>query len=344
MSKVAAPTAVTVSPDDLVPGVEEVARLKEDVRGFADSERFERVRGFLRKLRAAPPQVLLLEGGTADERFAAARWWAVLLNCEPEAAVSTASAQASLFGAPAAASVRPEVEVARPCLDCPVCTRMIAGLHRDFFLLDGRAASIKIQEVRDLLPVLSEPPREASRRGVVRAEAQALGEAAANSLLKSLEEPRPGTVFVLLAPQRERLLPTLVSRSFALTLPWPTDTLPNERIARLAAALAEMAISGRGWIGETSGKGAVDASLAHGVVNACRRALAEALSRFGAPDLPRQPGAFGALAGVLAKLPPARMRMLDEELAEAQDSLIVGVNPGLVLDRLAGRVFLLVPR
>ena len=344
MSKAAAPTAVTVSPDDLAPGAEEVARLKEDVRGFARSERFERVRGFLRKLRAAPPQVLLLEGGTADERFAAARWWAVLLNCEPETAASAAPAQASLFGAPAASEARSNAETEFPCLDCSVCTRMIAGLHRDFFLLDGRAASIKVQEVRDLLPVLGEPPREASRRVVVLAEAQALGEAAANSLLKSLEEPRPGTVFVLLAPQRERLLPTLVSRSFALTLPWPTEAPPSERVARLAAALAEMAISGRGWIGETSGKGAVDVPLAHGLVNACRRALAEALSRVGAPEAVRQPGAFGALAGVLGKLPPARMRMLDEELAEAQDSLLVGVNPGLVLDRLAGRVFLLLPR
>ena len=217
---------------------------------------------------------------------------------------------------------------------------MIAGLHRDFLLLDGRIGSIKIQEVRDILPVLGEPPREAHRRVVVLAEAQALGEAAANALLKSLEEPRPGTAFVLLAPQRERLLPTLVSRGFALTLPWPEAEVHDERVQRLAAALAEMARSGRGWIAETAPKGAVDAPLAHGLVNACRRALASALSQLAVGG----DSSLSGLAGAMSKLPPARMRMLDEELAEAQDSLNIGVNPALVLDRLAGRLFLLTPR
>ena len=94
--------------------------------------------------------------------------------------------------------------------------------HRDFFVLDGREESIKIAQVREQVrPVLGEAPREAQKRIILLAEAQSLGEAAANALLKSMEEPRPHNAFILTTPQRERLLPTLISRSWILTLPWP---------------------------------------------------------------------------------------------------------------------------
>ncbi|MFQ6994408.1 hypothetical protein [Bilophila wadsworthia] len=144
--------------------------------------RQERVRAALNKLASDPPQVLILEGGSVAERFSVALWHAARLNC-PEG--------------------RP------PCLHCPACLQIGANLFHDLYVLDGREGSIKIETVRELRTILGEAPRGDGKRVVILAEAQSLGVEAANALLKSLEEPRPGVCFLLLAPQRERLLPTL---------------------------------------------------------------------------------------------------------------------------------------
>jgi DNA polymerase-3 subunit delta' len=168
---------------------------------------------------------------------------------------------------------------------------------------------------------------------VVFREAQALVEAAANALLKSFEEPRPGTSFVMLAPQRERLLPTLVSRSLVLTLPWPRPA-DDAALSDWERALCAFLRSGRDFLDRTGARGAVDAPLAHALTNLCRRALAARLKGEGG----------SGLSGVLRDVPEARLRILDEALAESQESLNYGVNPTLVLEWLATRLYFLVPK
>ena len=339
-----------VSAEDALPSKEEIAALLAPVRNFMHSPRHARVRGFLQRLALRPPQVLLMEGGTVEDRLAAAHLWALLLNC-PTATESLGehtdtfshNAQAGeetpdSVGVSAAPAARKDAE---PCLDCPECVRMVTHLHRDCFFLDGLAASIKIDDVRAVRNVLGEPPREARYRVVIFREAQALVEAAANALLKSFEEPRPATTFVMLAPQRERLLPTLVSRSITLTLPWPLeeDAAQREALAPWEAALCTFLQSGRGWFERTGTKGSVDVALVHALTNLCRRALASRMAARQSGAAPRE-----GLEQVLARLPDARLRMLDEALAECQDSITYGVNPVLVLEWLATRMYLLIPR
>jgi DNA polymerase III subunit delta' len=70
---------------------------------------------------------------------------------------------------------------------------------------------VRIEQIRSIAEFLSRPPLEASRAVVVIEEAQTMTEAAANALLKTLEEPGKATL-VLIAPSLESLLPTLVSR------------------------------------------------------------------------------------------------------------------------------------
>ena len=180
--------------------------------------RQERVRAALNKLASDPPQVLILEGGSVAERFSVALWHAARLNC-PEG--------------------RP------PCLHCPACLQIGANLFHDLYVLDGREGSIKIETVRELRTILGEAPRGDGKRVVILAEAQSLGVEAANALLKSLEEPRPGVCFLLLAPQRERLLPTLVSRGWVVTLAWPEAGTPSTpELFQWEEALAEFMASG----------------------------------------------------------------------------------------------------
>lgn len=264
------------------------------------SSELERPRSLLYAMLEHPPQLLHLEGGDVSSRVSLALWWAALLNCEgPEP---------------------------RPCLECPACLRTGALMHPDLFLLDGRVSSIKIDDVRALRPVLGEHPRFGRRRVVVLAEAQALGVEAANSLLKVLEDPCPDTCFVFTAPQRERLLPTLVSRGWVITLPWPQPGgAPSGELGLWDQALARFAVEGRGWFDLSQLRNGLDAAKAQQVVLAGRKALADRLAgREG-----------GALAAVFRPLPEAWLLELDELFSETEDALQAQVNPLLALDAMA---------
>ncbi len=70
---------------------------------------------------------------------------------------------------------------------------------------------LRIEQVRQISQFLSRPPLEASRLVVVIEAAHTMTEAAANGLLKTLEEPRKATL-ILLAPRLDSLISTIVSR------------------------------------------------------------------------------------------------------------------------------------
>ncbi|MDR2076655.1 MAG: DNA polymerase III subunit delta' [Desulfovibrio sp.] len=307
---------------DALPDADAIAVLLAPLVRFRESPRQARTRAALSRLAAAPPQVLLLEGGDAEDRLQAAHYWMALVNCRAPHSSAAPSARVSL--------------PFEPCLACQECVRMVVHLHRDCFFLDGTADSIKIDDVRQIRSQLGEPPRDARMRMVIFREAQALGEAAANALLKSFEEPVPATSFVLLAPQRERLLPTLVSRSLVLTLPWPAaSATEEERLIPWEAALCAFLVSGQGLFERTGTKGGtVDAPLVYAIIDLCRRALAARILTICSPR--------EGLEHLLAPLSAQRLRFLDEALAEAQDSLGFGVNPVLILEWLATRMYFLV--
>ena len=70
---------------------------------------------------------------------------------------------------------------------------------------------VRLEQIREITRFLSQSPLESSRLLVVIEGAQTMGESAANGLLKTLEEPRNGTL-ILIAQTLEVLLPTIVSR------------------------------------------------------------------------------------------------------------------------------------
>ncbi|MEX2503122.1 MAG: DNA polymerase III subunit gamma/tau [Trueperaceae bacterium] len=99
----------------------------------------------------------------------------------------------------------------RPCGRCGSCSQVRTGSHPDVTELDA-ASHNSVDDVREL----RERVRLASLGGGVRVwildEAHMLSGAAANALLKTLEEPPPGLVFVLATTEPERLPPTVLSR------------------------------------------------------------------------------------------------------------------------------------
>jgi DNA polymerase-3 subunit delta' len=103
------------------------------------------------------------------------------------------------------------------CGKCRACDRIARGVHVDVIALEpDDRASIKIDVVRDMLGRTSFRPFEGKRRLVLIREADTLETQAQNSLLKSLEEPPPGTIFILTSAVPHALLPTVRSRCMRL--------------------------------------------------------------------------------------------------------------------------------
>lgn len=139
------------------------------------------------------------------------------------------------------------------CGACRACDRVARGVHVDVIAIEpDDRASIKIDVVRDMLGRTSYRPFEGKQRLVLIREADALETQAQNSLLKSLEEPPPGTIFILTTAVPGALLPTVRSRCMRLRFGRLTsaevaaalirDHEHSEREAREAAPLADGSI------------------------------------------------------------------------------------------------------
>jgi len=104
------------------------------------------------------------------------------------------------------------------CGRCSACTRIARGIHPDVIVVEpGETGSIKIEQVRDVVDRSSYRPFEGRRRAVIIDDASALVPAAQNALLKTLEEPPPSSVFILVTSHPDVLLPTVRSRLIRLT-------------------------------------------------------------------------------------------------------------------------------
>ena len=166
--------------------------------------------------RSRLPHALLLTGQRGIGKFDLARRFAESLLCEKPTSTHEA------------------------CGQCAACGWLAQGNHPDFRLLqpeamaeeEGEAAEvgskkkpsqqITIDQVRALDDFLHVGTHRHGSRVVLVNPAEAMNRATANSLLKSLEEPIPGTVFILVSSEPERLLPTIRSRCQVIPVPLPS--------------------------------------------------------------------------------------------------------------------------
>lgn len=159
--------------------------------------------------RGRPAQALLLAGPRGVGKGALAQAWAQALLCEAPLASGAA------------------------CGSCPACHWFAQGSHPDYLHLtlqekitrDGEtrlATAIEVEQARAAVEFVQLSTYRAGTRVVRVDPADALNLAAANALLKVLEEPPLNTVFVLVSDQPRRLLPTLRSRCSRLDVGLPT--------------------------------------------------------------------------------------------------------------------------
>jgi len=129
------------------------------------------------------------------------------------------------------------------CGRCPSCRRLAAGTHPDYLEIfptsEGRQPQIKIERIRDLRRLTAYPPLGGGWRVVLIKPAEALNDAAANALLKTLEEPPEQNLLVLTAGVEDNLFPTVVSRCQKLAFtPLPLPLIRDE-LARRGAEPAQ---------------------------------------------------------------------------------------------------------
>jgi DNA polymerase-3 subunit delta' len=134
------------------------------------------------------------------------------------------------------------------CDSCDACLKIAAGIHPDVVTLEreGAAQIVPIETIRQqVIARVGLPPHEGNMRVFLIDEATALQPAAANSLLKTLEEPPSRTMFVLGTVAPDQLLPTIRSRCQRIAfVPVAGDEPGAERVDGLAEDIATFAGDG----------------------------------------------------------------------------------------------------
>ncbi len=200
------------------------------------------------------------------------------------------------------------------CGGCSACARMARGAHPDVIVLaPNEKGVITVDMVRDVIASASYRPFEARRRVVVIDEADRMPAGAQNALLKTLEEPPPSSMIVLVTARADALLDTVRSRCprfrfGPLSTPDVAEVLMRLRGLDERAATAMAAASG----GSVSGA----LSAESGEADEARRV------------------ALAALQGLAARPSPAQRLAVAQRLAEAPKKKGGASERDLLLQRL----------
>src|SRR3989304_9261194 len=98
-----------------------------------------------------------------------------------------------------------------PCNRCATCKEIAEGRSVDCLEIDG-ASNRGIDEVRGLREIVRYAPSLKKFKVIIIDEVHMLPEPAFNALLKTLEEPPPGVVFILATTDAHKIPPTILSR------------------------------------------------------------------------------------------------------------------------------------
>jgi DNA polymerase-3 subunit delta' len=183
----------------------------------------------LQQMRTSMPHAILLHGPSGIGKVALAECFARALLCEQTLPDGHACGQCISCGwfdnysHPDYRRLRPEA------LDAADALADDEGAGDD--QVDDKASPkskrapskiIRISQVRDLAGFTNISTHRNGNRVVLLYPAETLNTESSNALLKSLEEPHPGTIFLLVSDNPESLLPTILSRCRKIALPMPS--------------------------------------------------------------------------------------------------------------------------
>lgn len=284
---------------------------------FRDIVGHRRLVGLLSRAvaRGAVPQALLFEGPDGVGKWLAARALAQVLHCAAPVAGPDGGMDA--------------------CGACTACGRAARGVHVDLVVLEpDDQGSIRIEAVRDVQDQAAYRPYEGRGRAVLVRDAEALGVPAQNALLKSLEEPPPATVFVLVTAVPGLLLPTVRSRCMRLRFGRLTEQEVAEALVRSTGVTPEAAQAAAALADGSVGRAAAQRSEELAAVRAAAEAFLEQVVK--ARDVRDRLEASRILVGAR----PERTRAELAAVLRAAQSLLrdievlnTGADPGVLANR-----------
>ncbi|MCZ2356745.1 MAG: DNA polymerase III subunit gamma/tau [Bacteroidia bacterium] len=98
-----------------------------------------------------------------------------------------------------------------PCNECESCKTFNEGRSLSIFELDA-ASNNGVEDIRNLIERLRVIPQQGSKSVYIIDEVHMLTTAAFNAFLKTLEEPPPHAIFILATTEKQKILPTILSR------------------------------------------------------------------------------------------------------------------------------------
>ena len=129
-----------------------------------------------------------------------------------------------------AAAVNCPQEPGVGCGHCSSCERIARQRHPDVHHVVPEGPLIAVDQIREsVIPEAARSPFEGRRKVFIIEEAERMNDAAQNSLLKTLEEPQPDTMFVLISDREDELLETIRSRCRVVRL----EPLSSDRVIEI---------------------------------------------------------------------------------------------------------------
>ncbi len=150
------------------------------------------------------------------------------------------------FGKILNCTIKGDLNIAR--CDCPSCKKIEKGIHPDVFLIEHKGVKdIKVDQVREEVEDrLFFRPYEGRFKLAIVDESHRMNSSAQNAFLKTLEEPPPDSVIILITSQPQALLPTIRSRCQSLEFkPLPEGVIVDEIKRRTNLSLDECIIASR---------------------------------------------------------------------------------------------------
>ncbi len=150
-----------------------------------------------------------------------------------------------------AAALQCTTEGSPGCGECHACSTTMAGTHGDVRRIIPQGLSISVKEMRDIVSIAARRPSTGRWQIVVIEDADRLSEAAANALLKVVEEPPARTVVLLCAPSTDPEDMSVTLRSRCRHVPLTTPT--NSAIARVLQTRDKLDVETAEWAASISG-------------------------------------------------------------------------------------------
>ncbi|MBF0779973.1 MULTISPECIES: DNA polymerase III subunit delta' [unclassified Granulicatella] len=116
------------------------------------------------------------------------------------------------------------------CYTCQNCQRILAREFIDVEWIEPDGATLKVEQIRELKDSTHYSSLEHQKKVYILKHVDKMSVSAANSLLKSLEEPQSNVYFLLLTDNKDNVLPTILSRTQLLSLTPLSKEMLNEMV------------------------------------------------------------------------------------------------------------------